>query len=152
PKRLSGRGGREQGAVAQLAPRWPPLAEGDDAARGGPMHDPLDDWDYVLPEAQLARTPAARRDGSRLLHVPLADGGLADHTFNALPELLREGDLLVLNDTRVLRARLRARRASGGEVEVLLLGVGPGEVEALIRPMRKVRDGERLEVPGAGVV
>ncbi len=69
-----------------------------------------------------------------------------------LPDLLSPGDLLVVNDTRVLKARLRARRASGGRVEVLLLGRGPGPVEALLRPGRRLKEGERLQVGEGGEI
>src|SRR5690606_38830276 len=63
-----------------------------------------------------------------------------------LPALLRPGDLLVGNDTRVMPARLRARRASGGAVEVLLLEPGPGPVRALVRPLRRLETGEVLHL------
>src|SRR5262245_7513806 len=76
----------------------------------------LDDFDYPLPPELIAQTPLPERSSSRLLVVgaSLADRGIAD-----LPQLLRSGDLLVMNDTRVLHARLFGRKDSGGEVEVL---------------------------------
>jgi S-adenosylmethionine:tRNA ribosyltransferase-isomerase len=94
-------------------------------------------YDFDLPDERIARHPPAERDGGRLL-VPGATP--ADRSIRDLPDLLGEGDLLVLNDVRVRRARLPARRATGGPIEVLLLGGG----EALVRPARRLREGETL--------
>jgi S-adenosylmethionine:tRNA ribosyltransferase-isomerase len=77
----------------------------------------IDDFDYELPESLIARFPAAERRGSRLLEV---GDSLADRRFADLPKLLNEGDLLVFNDTRVIPARLAARKATGGRAEVLI--------------------------------
>jgi len=78
----------------------------------------LSDFDYELPRDLIAERPARERSHSRLLHV---DGSrLADCSFAALPDLLRAGDVLVINDTRVIPARLRGRRETGGRVELLL--------------------------------
>lgn len=118
------------------SPKGPPLHEAG--------HDELAAWDYPLPEEQVARRPAAVRSRSRLLYLPRAGGEPLDHTFADLPGLLRPGDLLVGNDTRVMPARLRARRATGGAVEVLLLEPGPGPVRALVRPLRRLAPGEEL--------
>lgn len=115
------------------------------------MADPLDAWDYDLPDDRIARRPAARRDAARLLHLPLAGGAPVDHGITDLPDLLRPDDLLVANDSRVMAARLRARRASGGRVEVLLLAPGDGPVPALLRPARRLAVGECLEAPGGHV-
>ncbi len=78
----------------------------------------LDDFDYALPDELIAQQPAAERAGSRLLHV--APGLLNDRQFADLPELLMPGDLLVFNDTRVIKARFFGRKTSGGRIEVLL--------------------------------
>ncbi len=87
----------------------------------------LSDFDYTLPREQIAQTPARPRDAARLLVLSREDGSLAHRIFRNLPEYLRPGDALVLNDTRVIPARLRGRRAGGGAVEVLLLRPdGPG--------------------------
>jgi S-adenosylmethionine:tRNA ribosyltransferase-isomerase len=110
----------------------------------------LDDWDYELPAGCIATHPAPERDGSRLLGVPRAGGELRDGWFRELPRLLRPGDLLVGNDSRVMAARLRARRASGGQVELLLLDPGPGPVRCLARPARRLKLGERLLLDGGG--
>ncbi|MGA0033523.1 MAG: S-adenosylmethionine:tRNA ribosyltransferase-isomerase, partial [Burkholderiales bacterium] len=81
----------------------------------------LDDFDYVLPLELIAQTPAAARSASRLLHLDGATGALCDRQFADIRELLQSGDLLVVNDTRVIKARLAGRKASGGRIE------GPGE-------------------------
>ncbi len=101
-------------------------------------------YDFDLPDDRIARHPLPERDGARLLVVgpPHADRAVLD-----LPALLEPGDLLVVNDIRVHRARLRAQRESGGNVEVFLAG---GD-EALVRPGRRLREGERL-VCGPGHV
>jgi len=80
----------------------------------------LADFHYELPDELIARHPAARRSDSRLLHLEGRTGVVADRSFTELPCLLRPGDLLVLNDTRVVPARLYGRKDSGGRVEILL--------------------------------
>lgn len=106
----------------------------------------LDDFDYVLPEHRIAQVPVEPRDSARLL----VDRGSVEpehRTVRDLPALLREGDLLVVNDTRVIPARLRLSRASGGAAEVLLLEAldeSRRSWEALVRPARKLRPGELL--------
>jgi S-adenosylmethionine:tRNA ribosyltransferase-isomerase len=94
----------------------------------------LDDYDYWLPPGSIAQAPLAERDASRLLVLNRRTGGLAHHTFAQLPELLRPGDLLVLNDTRVVRARLVGRkRGTAGRAELLLVHpLGGGDVEAAL--------------------
>ncbi len=106
--------------------------------------DPLSPWDYELPEERIARYPAERRDGSRLMHLPLLGQEVLHRRFEELPELLRAGDLLVVNDTRVMAARLRAHRRTGGAVELLLLEPGPGPILAMVRPLRRLKEGEDL--------
>ena len=106
----------------------------------------LADFDYDLPADQIAQTPIEPRDAARLL----VDRGAAapEHRHvRDLPELLGDGDLLVVNETRVIPARLRLHRATGGAAEVLLLEPVDGEQhawEALVRPARKLRAGEQL--------
>jgi S-adenosylmethionine:tRNA ribosyltransferase-isomerase len=113
----------------------------------------LDEWDFDLPDDRIARHPVADRDAARLLVVPRGGGAYADRFVRDLPELLSPGDLLVGNDTRVMQARLSARRRhTGGAVEVLLLAPGPGPVEALLRPGRRIREGEVLALDGGGTV
>lgn len=114
----------------------------------GPAGLRLSDLDYELPEDLIAQTPAEPRDASRLLVVRRGSGALEDHVFSELPHLLRAGDVLVRNDTRVFPARSYFRRATGGRVEALFLqrlaGDGaPERWEALLRG--RPRSGEVLE-------
>lgn len=106
----------------------------------------LAEYDYALPPELIAQAPSEVRDLSRLLVADRATGALAHRVFRDLPELVRPGDALVLNDTRVLHARLRARREeTGGAVELLLLRpLGDGRWEAFARPARRLRDGDGL--------
>ncbi len=105
-----------------------------------------DAYEYALPLDRIAQTPREPRDSSRLLHL-LPDGALADHAFRDLPDLLREGDLLVANDTRVRAARLRGRRDDGGPAEVLLLErLDRSRFTALVRPGRRLHGGARVTV------
>lgn len=78
------------------------------------------------------------------------DEALVHGQFVDLPDLLREGDLLVANDTRVMPSRVFARRPSGGRVQLLVLEPGPGTVRALARPLRRIKDGEVLALEGGG--
>lgn len=103
------------------------------------------DFYYHLPESLIAQTPAEKRDASRLMCLNRHTGEIAHRRFYELPDLLREGDCLVLNDSRVLPARLFGRRESGGAVEVVLLrDRGGGVWECLTRPGRKTRRGTAL--------
>lgn len=81
----------------------------------------LADYDYVLPEELIAQTPSQRRDQSRLLRVRRPTGELAHHRFSALPDLLRSGDVLVVNNTAVIPARLFGVKETGGRVEILII-------------------------------
>jgi S-adenosylmethionine:tRNA ribosyltransferase-isomerase len=100
--------------------------------------------DYELPPELIAQHPVERRDGSRLLVYDRATGRTRHRTFSELPDLL-SGVLAVVNDTRVVPARLRLRRSSGGAVELLLVERLEGDLwEALARPARRLRAGERL--------
>jgi S-adenosylmethionine:tRNA ribosyltransferase-isomerase len=101
--------------------------------------------EYELPPELIAQRPPERRDESRLLVHERASGDVRHRRFSELPDELA-GDLVVVNETRVIPARLRLQRASGGEAEVLLLErVGPDGVwEALARPSRRLRPGDRL--------
>jgi S-adenosylmethionine:tRNA ribosyltransferase-isomerase len=101
--------------------------------------------EYDLPPELIAQHPAARRDESRLLVHRRGTGQTEHRTFSELPDLL-SGELVVVNDTRVVPARLRLRRATGAAVELLLLEQvdADGLWEALARPSRRLRAGERL--------
>ncbi|MEK7215680.1 MAG: S-adenosylmethionine:tRNA ribosyltransferase-isomerase, partial [Chloroflexota bacterium] len=95
------------------------------------------DFDYLLPEQSIAQLPVEPRDSARLLVMHRSSGVVEHRTFRDLVEFLRPGDVLVRNDSRVLRARLLGRRpGSGGRVQALLLreGGAPGVWEALLKP------------------
>ena len=105
----------------------------------------LSDFDYHLPGDLIAQFPLPERTGSRLLHLDGRTGSLADRRFADLPLLIHPGDLLVFNDTRVIKARLRGRKESGGRVEVLVERVLSGrEALALIRASHAPKAGSRL--------
>lgn len=103
------------------------------------------DFWFHLPPELIAQTPAEKRDASRLMRLDRKTGETAHYIFHDLPDLLRQGDCLVLNDTRVLPARLLGRRTTGGAVELVLLrDLGGGRWECLSRPGKKTRPGARL--------
>ena len=103
-----------------------------------------DELDYDLPPELIAQHPAERRDASRLLVYERATGAVRQRTFADLPDEL-DGELVVVNDTKVVPARLHAKRETGGNAEVLLLEpLGDGVWEALARPSRRLHVGERL--------
>ncbi len=104
------------------------------------------DFDYPLPAELIAQAPAEPRDASRLLVVEREGGTLRHHRFRDLPQFLRPGDLLVHNKTRVIPARIFARKPTGGRVEMLLLHPrSDWEWAALVRG-RRIRPGLRLEI------
>ncbi|MFM8275405.1 MAG: tRNA preQ1(34) S-adenosylmethionine ribosyltransferase-isomerase QueA [Cyanobium sp.] len=118
------------------------------------MHDPADRllsaYDFTLPQELIAQRPVTPRHAARLLMVE-PGAGVRHRQVWDLQDELRSGDLLVVNNTRVLRARLTARRASGGAVELLVVEPqGSGLWLCLARPARRLRDGEwlQLEAPG----
>ncbi len=104
------------------------------------------DFYFDLPQELIAQTPLERRDGSRLLCLDKQTGAMEHRHFYDLPEYLRPGDCLVMNDSRVLPARLMGHRVPGGGVcEVLLLtDKGGGVWECLVRPGRKLRPGAEI--------
>ena len=105
----------------------------------------LEDYDYDLPRERIAQHPVTPRDASRLLVVDRASGEMQDRRFSEIGEFLRPGDLLVLNDTRVIPARLVGERTTTGRVEILFLrGLGQGKWEALIKCNGNPRPGEQL--------
>ena len=111
------------------------------------------DYDFELPPALIAQQPAARRDGSRLMVVDRAAQTVAHREFRELPDLVRPGDVLALNTTRVIRARLLGTRDSGAPAEVFLLRpVGGARWEAMVSPGAKLKPGRRVHVaPGFDV-
>jgi S-adenosylmethionine:tRNA ribosyltransferase-isomerase len=122
----------------------------------------LTEFDYALPPQRIAQHPVAPRDAAKLLVVDRKTGRLEHRIFRDLPEYLRPQDLLVLNNTRVIPARLHARKVTGGAVEVVLLrpapsAAGPSSTspagmaetwEVLLRPGRRARVGTRLRFAG----
>ncbi len=107
------------------------------------------DFDFELDPARIAQVPATPRDSARLL-VARRDSKLVSHLrVSDLPQLLDAGDLLIVNDTRVIAARLLGARASGAAVEVLLAQrLGPTRWRALVKPAARLKPGEELELEG----
>jgi S-adenosylmethionine:tRNA ribosyltransferase-isomerase len=104
------------------------------------------DFDYPLPAERIAQEPLAERDASRLLYLP-PDGGIEDRAFRDLPTLLRAGDLLVVNETRVRRARLHGVDDAGRDIELLVLSrADNGEYQCLARPARLATPGTVVRV------
>jgi S-adenosylmethionine:tRNA ribosyltransferase-isomerase len=115
------------------------------------MSDPpryrLSDFDYELPSELIAQVPAPIRGTSRLMRVAAA--AIEDRTFSDLPDLLAPGDLLVFNDTKVIRSRLRGRRETGGRVELLLERiVAPDEAWVQLAASHPPKPGGRVLLPG----
>jgi len=114
------------------------------------------DFHFDLPEELIAQTPIERREQSRLLCIDRSSGELEHRHFFELPDLLREGDCLVLNDSRVMPARLLGKRETGGAAEIVLLQEAPDPAgtdaptppsiqwECLVRPGKKIRVGTKL--------
>jgi S-adenosylmethionine:tRNA ribosyltransferase-isomerase len=114
----------------------------------------LDDFDYQLPDERIAQSPVEPRDSARLL-VDQGSGAPLHRQVRDLREFLREGDLLVVNDSRVIPARLRLLRTTGGAAEALLLDpldTDRRTWEAMMRPARKLRVGEELLSNGVPLV
>jgi S-adenosylmethionine:tRNA ribosyltransferase-isomerase len=107
----------------------------------------ISDFDYELPEELIAQQPLAQRDASRMLVADRAAETWRDSEFRLLPDLLSDGDVLVINNTSVFPARLRGKRKpSGGTVELLLLReVAPNVWEALTRPARRLQPGAQID-------
>ncbi len=122
------------------------------------MH--LSEFDYHLPESQIAQHPPVHRDRSRLMVVPKKQNDVAHLGFFQFPDLLRPGDVLVLNDTRVIPARLRGKKTTGGAVEVLLDRPLDSESlqggrycqtwSCLLHASRPLREGARVGLPAGG--
>jgi S-adenosylmethionine:tRNA ribosyltransferase-isomerase len=110
----------------------------------------IEEFDYELPAERIAQEPADRREASRLMILDRRGDGVAETGFAALPDRLRAGDLVVLNETRVVPARFRARKPTGGQVEILLLDWAGEEGSALrsvlLSTSKGVRAGVRLRI------
>jgi S-adenosylmethionine:tRNA ribosyltransferase-isomerase len=108
-----------------------------------------DDFDFDLPQELIAQFPASERRASRLLCLDGTNGSLRDGWFRELPELLGPDDLLIFNDTRVIKARLTGHKASGGKVEALIERVlGSHEALAQVRASKTPKPGQRLIFSG----
>lgn len=111
-----------------------------------------DDFDYELPPELIAQCPAPRRDASRLMVIDRATGAISHGRFADLPDLLDSGDLVVANRSRVVPARIRARKLTGGAVELLLVRrLAKDRWSVLARPSRKLRPGGALRVDGGRI-
>lgn len=110
----------------------------------------VSDFDYDLPEGLIAQEPLAERDASRMLVLDRAAGTWEDRLFRDFPSYTREGDCIVLNDSRVFPSRLYGRREHGtGQVEIFLTKQITADTwEALVRPGKKMRTGERVVISG----
>jgi S-adenosylmethionine:tRNA ribosyltransferase-isomerase len=109
----------------------------------------LADFEYELPDGLIAQEPPPVRHGSRLLWLDRHARNCSDRMFVDLPDLLKQGDLIVVNDTKVIPARLLAHRETGAQVEILLLrpeAARPGVWVAMATPLRKLKVGERLVI------
>jgi len=105
------------------------------------------DFDFVLPPELIAQTPVADRDASRLLIVERATGRISHGSFRDLPSIIPAGDTVVVNRSRVLKARLLGTREGGGQAEVLLLQPREdGRWEALVRPSARMKPGHRMRI------
>jgi len=106
----------------------------------------LEELQYDLPAERIAQTPAEVRDQSRLMVLDRTAGTMTHHRFRDLPTFLRSGDVLVLNETRVIRAKFSVTRASGGRIEGLFLSEpDPGTWAVMLKPSRRLRVGEILD-------
>lgn len=113
----------------------------------------VSELDYDLPEHLIAQQPTPERGDSRLLVVERRSGRLSDRVFSEIPTLLNPGDVLVLNDTRVVPAKIHARRRTGASIEGLFLRqIAVGQWEVLLRGRGRLRPGESLIVAGSDPV
>ena len=109
------------------------------------------DFHYALPPELIAQAPLPRRSASRLLSVPPGDLPCEDLQVTDLPDLLRAGDLLVFNDTRVIPARLHGQKATGGRVEIMVERLQPGnEALAQLGVSKPPKPGSRIELDAGG--
>jgi S-adenosylmethionine:tRNA ribosyltransferase-isomerase len=111
------------------------------------------DFNFDLPPDLIAQAPLARRSGSRLLVLDVAAHKKTDRKFDELPEMVRPGDLMVFNDTRVLPARLHGHKDSGGAVEILIERVtGSHEARAQLGVSKKPKEGGRIELADGSMI
>jgi len=110
-----------------------------------------EDFDYHLPPELIAQTPIEPRDSARLLIMHRSSGSLEHRHFFDLPDFLREGDVMVFNDSRVIPARLAGKKSgTGGVAEILLLRrINANDWEALVKPARRIKKGTLLDIGSA---
>ena len=106
----------------------------------------LNEFNYDLPKELIAQEPLADRDASRLLVVGRDRGTIEEKTFKDITDYIKEGDCLVLNNTRVIPVRIYGKRKTGGKVEIFLLDTSGEELRALVRPGKKLKNGEVVEL------
>ncbi len=110
----------------------------------------LEEFDYLLPQSLIAQYPAPEREESRLLVLRRRDGRIEHCLFKDIPNYLSPGDLLVMNNTRVIPARMEGRKKSGGKVELLLIpsqnGTNQGEFEVLVKNLGRIKENEKIEI------
>jgi len=104
----------------------------------------LSDFDYALPEALIAKHPEEERERCRLMVLDRAGNSISDKTFTDLAGYIKEGDCIVLNDTKVIPARLFGKRATGGKVELFLIEKNNPVCEVLLRPSGRLKEGEEI--------
>jgi S-adenosylmethionine:tRNA ribosyltransferase-isomerase len=112
----------------------------------------LEDYDYALPEALIAQHPSPERDRSRLMQVSRATGAIRHRRFYDIADILAAGDVLVLNDTKVVPGRLLGRKQTGGKVEALILDYAQGAAQrvftCLVKASKRPRPGSRILFDG----
>ncbi|MDD3089347.1 MAG: tRNA preQ1(34) S-adenosylmethionine ribosyltransferase-isomerase QueA [Candidatus Omnitrophica bacterium] len=110
----------------------------------------LSDFQYDLPLELIAQKPLNKRDASRLMVLERGNGGVSHRVFSDITQYLREGDCLVVNDTRVIPVRLFGNRGSGGRVEIFLLDTTGSPYKALVKPSARIKEGEIVHLEGGG--
>lgn len=114
------------------------------------MNVELSDFQYDLPLELIAQKPLNKRDASRLMVLERGNGGVSHRVFSDITQYLREGDCLVVNDTRVIPVRLFGNRGSGGRVEIFLLDTTGSPYKALVKPSARIKEGEIVHLEGGG--
>jgi S-adenosylmethionine:tRNA ribosyltransferase-isomerase len=114
----------------------------------------LTDYDYFLPQELIAQEPVCKRDQSRLLHLKKTSGEIFHHQFSSLTDLLKKGDVLVVNNTKVIPARMFGRKETGGKIEILIVNYaaahnitagGKIEYECLVKASKSPKPGTRID-------
>ena len=110
----------------------------------------LDDFDFELPQELIAQHPAPDRDRSRLFVLNRGTGSYVHSVFSHLPDFLREGDLMVFNDARVINARLRCIKPTGGTFEIFLTRkIDDRHWRAIASRMKRLKPGDRVKISGS---